>query len=306
MTFLFVSLYCLLTPTVFAALPSGTWLVGDYHVAEDLEVSAFVTIDRLEYDPSGMGVAYLDGTFCLYNFNEHRACSYDGELRLEILKPVSEGKWKELLPHRDEPVNGTLKKYQAPWVDISTYFSKSVSLNIDCLFPKPEVDEEYTMSAAITLNVYEQWGPSETWAVNSPTFKLNFTHNPVDRPGIGPTTDGINFSDDCMVDAKSEKDEDGDGVKEDDEWDNWQSLVITDGPYDVIYWYVKAPGDTSPYGEIIETDHGDGVKNRATMRTSFPHDIPGDLATYEITAYIYLSNNTVYSIPYNVWVTDRP
>ena len=89
---------------------------------------------------------------------------------------------------------------------------------------------------------------------------------------------------------------------------DWQSLVITDALYSSVYWYVKAPGDTSSFGTQVETDIGDGVVNRATMTYSFPDDVGGpgaEGANYEITAYVYRWDQTVYWDSYTVWVDDK-
>ena len=84
--------------------------------------------------------------------------------------------------------------------------------------------------------------------------------------------------------------------------------MITDTPYSSVYWYVKAPGDTSSFGTHVETDHGNGVEKRATMTYSFPDDVGGpgeESAYYEITAYVYRWDQTVYWNSYKVWVHDK-
>ena len=153
------------------------------------------------------------------------------------------------------------------------------------------------MSAAITLNA-TIGGVTETWAINNPTYKSNFTHNPEtveeEIHGLAPTKDGETFSGDCTANTNNER--------------NWQSLVITDAPYSSVYWYVKAPGDTSSFGTHVETDHGNGVEKRATMTYSFPDDVGGpgeESAYYEITAYVYRWDQTVYWNSYKVWVHDK-
>ena len=288
-TFLFSFLSCFLTPCVFAALDT------DDHEAKKIDVSASVSIDSLSYDSSGAGVAYLNGSFSLYNFDVRRRCFYTGELRLEILEPVRENVWNTLTPDAKEPVSGSLEKYADPWRDTSTSFSRSVNLHIDCLAPQPIKGQEYTMSASITLNA-TIGGTTETWQVNG--CRSNFTHQPEqdeeEISGLGPTKDGETFSGDCTANTNNER--------------NWQSLVITDAPYSSVYWYVKAPGDTSSFGTHIETDHGNGVEKRATMTYSFPDDVGGpgeEAAYYEITAYVYRWDQTVYWNSYQVWVHDR-
>lgn len=81
--------------------------------------------------------------------------------------------------------------------------------------------------------------------------------------------------------------------------------MITDTAYSSVYWYVKAPGDTSEHGTWVETDHGDGVVRNATMTYTFPDDVPGTGASYEITAYVYRWDQSVYWDSYKVWVEDK-
>lgn len=146
---------------------------------------------------------------------------------------------------------------------------------------------------------------SETWETSYSTF--TFTHEPetiVEQlEGIGPTKDGETFSDDCKVNSRSSD-------PEKDEWTTWQSLIYTDTPYYKVYWYKKGPGDTS--GSLMDIDYGDGVQRRATMTTGFPWDvddpnIPGDenRVYYEITAYVYRWDLSVYTESYQVDVYDR-
>ncbi|MDE0482218.1 MAG: hypothetical protein OXI67_06560 [Candidatus Poribacteria bacterium] len=295
-----VAMICslLLTPTVFAQLAT------DNHAAEDIDASVSVSIDSLSYDSSGAGVAYLSGSFFVYNYHTSKKLFYNGELRLEILEPKGDGTYFTFSPDSKENVSGNLKKNDEDSYigDVYDSFSKSTSSYMDCLSGgrdggKPVADREYTMSAAITLNA-TIGRTTETWAVNNPTLKIDFTHNPEtdedEISGIGPTTDGETFSDDCTCNLNSERD--------------WQSLVITDTPYSSVYWYVKAPGDTSSLGTHVETDWGDGAEKRATMTYSFPDDVGGpgeEAAYYEITAYYYLSDNTVNWESYKVYVHDK-
>ncbi|MDE0087071.1 MAG: hypothetical protein OXU23_15225 [Candidatus Poribacteria bacterium] len=276
----------LLTPCVFAQLAT------DNHTAEDIDASVSVSIDSLSYDSSGAGVVYLSGSFFVYNYDENRRCSYSGELRLEIF----DADGNALSPDSKENVSGNLKKNDEDSYigDVYDSFSTSTSSYMDCLDPKPVAGEDYTAEASITLRV-TIGHRTETWAVNNPTYTMDFTHQPEtieeEISGLGPTTDGETFSDDCTCNLNSERD--------------WQSLVITDTPYSSVYWYVKAPGDTSSLGTHVETDWGDGAEKRATMTYSFPDDVPGTAAYYEITAYYYLSDNTVDWDSYKVYVHDK-
>jgi hypothetical protein len=77
-------------------------------------------------------------------------------------------------------------------------------------------------------------------------YETTFWHDPQpdveQQVGIGPTTDGDTFSDDCTVDT-------------DEERSGWQSLIYTDGAYDKVYWYVKGPGD-GEFGSFVDISWG--------------------------------------------------
>ncbi len=157
------------------------------------------------------------------------------------------------------------------------------------------------MTAAITLNV-TNGRDTETWKIDNRKNDVEFTHNPANVYGLGSTKDGETFSGDCWVSTHSEL-------------RSWQSLVITEdpagerpGPYAHVYWYIKAPGDTSSDGTWVETDAGDGEETHATMTYSFV-DEDGELKEeagfYEITAYVYRWDQSVYWESYTVWVEDR-
>ncbi len=301
MFIVFVCLSCWLPASVFA------WLAIDNHAPDDLNVSAYVTIDSLSYDPSGVGMAYLSGTFFVYNLDIKKRCNYSGDLRLEIFD--AEGNTFE--PDAKAPISGSLKKNDADaqLSDVYDSFSESVSLYLDCLSAdvvgkrvKMQAGREYTMSAAITLRV-TIGHREETWAINDPTYTSDFTYSPEtdeeEITGLGPTKDGETFSDDCTCTLNSER--------------NWKSLMITENPYDVIYWYVKEPGDTSNYGTNVQTDWGDGAAKRATMTYPFPDDVDDPATTdknetgvyYEIGALVYRSDNEIDWHTYKVWVNDK-
>ena len=70
--------------------------------------------------------------------------------------------------------------------------------------------------------------------------------------------------------------------------------------------------DTSAYGSLMDIDYGNSIQRRATMTTGFPWDvddpnIPGDekRVYYEITAYVYRWDLSVYTKSYLVDVHDK-
>lgn len=78
--------------------------------------------------------------------------------------------------------------------------------------------------------------------------------------------------------------------------------LTTDAPYSQVYWYVKAPWETSYYGTNVEIDSGDGSTTEASLSYTFPSGAmhTGD---FIITAYIYRSDQSVYEETYTVNVT---
>ena len=62
--------------------------------------------------------------------------------------------------------------------------------------------------------------------------------------------------------------------------------LITDAPYYYVYWYVKAPWETSERGSYIESDSGNGTTTESTFSYTFPSGAmhTGD---FLITAVIY-------------------
>ena len=133
----------------------------------------------------------------------------------------------------------------------------------------------------------------ETWAINDPTYKQDFRHRPTSAHGLGPTTNDETFSKGCNTTGGKE----------------WKSLMITEKPYDLIYWYLKAPGDTSAYGSEEEIVTGDGTERNSVFTHPFPladGDTDTTGAYYEITAYVYSSDGSVYWESYSVWVNDAP
>ncbi len=269
-----------LTPCVSAQLAI------DNDPAENIDATIYVSIDSLTYDGDGEGVADVSGTFYLYNFGE--SLTYSGELRLEILDMAGNA----FLPHSEAGVSGRLEENDedARLSDIFRNIPKDTNLHMNCLSPKVEVGEEYEMSANIALRVTQ--GVTETWAI---PYSTTFEHEPEtdveQQVGIGPTTDGDTFSDDCKADTE-------------DEWESWESLIYTEGLYNAVYWYVRAPEDTSSLGTHVDTSYGDGATRKATMTyKDFPKDVDKPL-WYEITAYVYRWDLSVYTTSYLVWVKD--
>lgn len=70
--------------------------------------------------------------------------------------------------------------------------------------------------------------------------------------------------------------------------------------YSSVYWYVKSPSDTSAYGTTIEIDQGDGSTTTADFTYTFPSGVSG---VYQIMAYVYGSDNSVYEESYTVSVS---
>ena len=100
-----------LTPSVLA------FLAMDSHIPKKLVsrdgetlVMAYVSIDRLDYDKAGEGVAYLDGTFYVHNYDQKNELIYGGELRLAILEPKGDGTYHTLSPDAKEPVSGSTNR----------------------------------------------------------------------------------------------------------------------------------------------------------------------------------------------------
>lgn len=109
-----------------------------------------VTIDRLEYDRAGPGVAYLDGSFYVHNYDQNNKCTYWGDLRLEILEPQGDGTYITFSPDSKEPVSGTLEKNDNDAHEWEVYDSISEYTNIHVgSLTGIEEDTWYTMSATI-------------------------------------------------------------------------------------------------------------------------------------------------------------
>ena len=78
--------------------------------------------------------------------------------------------------------------------------------------------------------------------------------------------------------------------------------LITDGPYSQVYWYVKAPWETTDLGTNVEIVSGDGTATKTSLNYTFPSGAmhTGD---FKITAYIYPTSGSVYEYSYTVHVS---
>ena len=272
-------------------LTYSEWVKGERNIWRLHHYTAamvFVSIDALTYDPAGNGVATLDGSFYVMNYHPTRSCSYTGEIRMEIFKPTENGDLT-YLPHAEKEVSGSTKSWNENRSDddVIDDFSESLSLNIDCLSGPEDIDagDRLKMSASITLRATIR-NTEETW---STTYTEEFTHEPISDHGLGPTTGGETFSGDCSCTGG----------------DEWDSLMITDAPFSKIYWYVKAPGDTSAYGTEEDVVYGDGTEQKSIFTYTFPENdgLPGTGSFYTITAYVY-EVDQIYWESYTVWVED--
>ena len=85
--------------------------------------------------------------------------------------------------------------------------------------------------------------------------------------------------------------------------DSHEANLITDAPYNSVYWYVRGPGEPSDsLGSNEETDYSnDSGSTEASFSYTFPS---GSMYTgeYTITAYIYRGNQSTYEQSYTVTV----
>lgn len=78
------------------------------------------------------------------------------------------------------------------------------------------------------------------------------------------------------------------------------NLSVPSG-YTRIHWYIKSPSDAG-YGTTAATETGNGSSSTSASYTyTMPSDASGD---YVLTAYIYLSDNTISEASYTVTVTN--
>lgn len=83
-----------------------------------------------------------------------------------------------------------------------------------------------------------------------------------------------------------------------------KAVLTTSLPYHYVDWYVKAPGDASEKGTIVETDSGDTIQTVARLIYTFPAGVAGE---YTITAVIR-EGQAIHKLElsYNVTVTLPP
>ena len=75
------------------------------------------------------------------------------------------------------------------------------------------------------------------------------------------------------------------------------SISVPSG-FNYVYWYIKSPSQ-SRLGTNVETDSGYGTSTSASFTWSVPSDASGE---YVITAYTYLSDNSIVQPSYTVTV----
>ena len=79
-----------------------------------------------------------------------------------------------------------------------------------------------------------------------------------------------------------------------------EANFTTNQAYRYVYWYVKSPSQTG-LGTNVKTDTGDGSTTKtAQLSYSFPSGVSGD---YQIMAYVYSGDNSVYETSYTVTVS---
>jgi len=81
--------------------------------------------------------------------------------------------------------------------------------------------------------------------------------------------------------------------------DTHTASVSVPSGFSSVYWYVASPSDTG-LGTNVETDTGTGSTTSATLSYTFSSSASGD---YVITAYTYLSDNSVVEPSYTVTVS---
>ena len=212
----------------------------------------------------------MSGSVELVNYDSEVNNAFDWGFRLEILGYGFDEKL---------PGNGNIK-------DNGNTFNRSETISLHVDRTHALRDERHTMRGTVWLNVEHprRWNQTDAWQAN---FDVKFLHTPHAIVGLGPTKNGVDFVDNARGFYAAPG-------------DTRDSLLITDAPYSQVYWYVRAPNDTT-YGTNVEVDGGDGKTSKATMRYTFPEDVEG---TYKIIAYIYRWDLSVYELSYSVWVSD--
>ncbi len=232
-------------------------------------VWGYVQLHNLEYNGEEPGIAYLGG-LVMFNNKGIKSHRYDGDFRLEILGYSRDEKM---------PFSGTIEK--SGKVGAADLIFENLSLPVDRTDAPRE--QKHKMKGTITLRVYHPIGTGkDQWQAD---HELNFYHDPIASVGIGPTTNGEDFTRGYLANAG----------------DSWNSLLITDAPYDEVLWYVQAPGEDFP-GTYKEVDSGGfGDKTKATMSNFFPTNI-NKSAYFTIWAEIWRRNGSGYYKYYKVWV----
>ncbi len=275
LAFVLIVLSCLLTLPVFAQLAI------DNHPSEEdawgnakINVYVSASIDSLYYDGMKPGVAYVSGTLEMVNYDDEESYSWNGDLRLDVLPSGDDPNQGAPCCDEKEPFSGTLNPGD---VFSTTYYA---SVHVDRT--GTQRGQWWRLKGTITVYLPED----QQWQADYDD--VTFFHDPGGSVGIGPMTNG-DFSEDFTGDVG----------------DSWDSLMITDAPYDEIWWYVKPPWDTSYYGTDEEIDEGNGEDRRATMTYTFPaypEDYDGNNRYFTITAYVYRWDGSVYEKHYDVLV----
>ena len=172
--------------------------------------------------------------------------------------------------------------------DYNYEFNLPITLCLSVDKTTAQIGEDLRMHGFVWLNVMHPNGQSDHWQI---PFDLPFTHEPMPGPGIGPKHERRSTISDDQSDYYV------------DAGDTHESIVITPVPYELVYWYIKAPDDDTAYGMVIETDERECFPNIATMSYTFPEDLEVG-GSYTITAYIYGSDNNIYEYCYSIWVSD--
>ena len=87
-----------------------------------------------------------------------------------------------------------------------------------------------------------------------------------------------------------------------------EAMVSSDLPYATVAWHVKAPGDTTENGTLVETHTGDGLLTKATLRYTFPTGVTGDYTITAVVTIVLLEdlNPAISTLSYVVNVTLPP
>lgn len=81
--------------------------------------------------------------------------------------------------------------------------------------------------------------------------------------------------------------------------DTHYSRFYSTVPFYTVYWYVRAPGQSS-YGTLMFTDVGDG----STQNSLFSFTAPHTAGTYTVHAHVYFTD-TILDFSYDVYVSTN-